>query len=145
MTRVSGRYTFLTMVWLFSAGCGGGTELASVEGSVTMDGKPLANATVLFVNSQSRPSAARTNEQGFYRLNFSDRELGAVPGKNVVRISTVQGVGLNEDGTSIPGVKESVPMKYNIQTTLNFDVQPNVRNIANWELDSKGPIAKGGD
>ena len=126
-------------------GCGEGTNLASVEGVVTMDGKPLANATVLFVNSQSRPSAAKTNEQGFYRLSFSDREQGAVPGKNVVRISTAQGVGLNEDGTSIPGVKESVPMKYNVQTTLSFDVQPDVKNVANWDLESKGPILKSAD
>ncbi len=107
--------------------------------------KPLSNATVVFVNSKSRPSAARTDANGFYRLSFTDREFGAVPGKNVVRVSTAQGVGLNEDGTSIPGVKESVPIKYNVQTTLEFDVQPNVKNVADWNLDSKGPVLKSGD
>ncbi len=126
-------------------GCGDGNNLASVEGTVTLDGKPLPNATVVFVNSQSRPSAARTNEQGFYRLSYSDREFGAVPGKNIVRISTAQGVGLNEDGSSIAGVKESIPMKYNVQSTLSYDVQPKVKNVANWELDSQGPILKQSD
>ncbi len=51
------------------SGCGEGTELASVEGTVTMDGKPLPNATVVFVNSKSRPSAARKDAKGFYRLS----------------------------------------------------------------------------
>lgn len=108
-----------------------------------MDGKPLANATVLFVNSQTRPAAAKSDEKGFYRLKFTDSESGAVIGVNTVRISTAQGIGLNEDGTSIPGVKESVPMKYNVQTSLEFNVEANKKNVANWELDSKGKILQG--
>lgn len=131
------------MVAVCLCGCGGNSNLAGVEGTVTMDGKPLSDATVLFVNSSTRPSAAKTDEKGFYRLRFSDRESGAVIGKNIVRISTAQGIGLREDGSSIPGVKESVPMKYNVKSTLEFNVEPNKTNVANWELDSKGPVLKG--
>ena len=141
----TGKLIMTSIIISLIAGCGEGTNLASVEGTVTMDGKPLPNATVVFVNSQSRPSAARTDANGFYRLSYTERELGAVPGKNIVRVSTVQGVGLNEDGSSIPGVKESVPMKYNVQTTLTYDVQPKVKNVANWDLDSKGAVLKSSD
>lgn len=134
------RLALLAGLLLFvTAGCNS-SNLPSVEGTVTLDGKPLAEATVLFINSQTRPSAAKTDVNGFYRLQFSDRESGAVPGVNIVRITTAQGVGINEDGTSIPAVKERVPAKYNTKTTLQFDVQPKGQNVANWDLDSQGEI-----
>lgn len=126
---------------LVVAGCGSGTDLASVEGTVTMDGKPLPDASVVFVNSSTRPSGARTDEKGFYRLEFSDSEKGAVPGKNVVRIFTAQGPGETMDGKPIPAKKELVPTKYNNETTLEFNVEPGKKNIADFKLESKGKIA----
>jgi len=128
------------LVLLVFSGCGGNPNLAPVEGTVTMDGKPLADATVLFINAQSRPAAAKTDKNGFYRLSFSDDEPGAYIGKNIVRITTVQGVGLADDGSSIPGVKETVPIKYNARSKLEFHVQAKRTNVADFQLDSKGPV-----
>ncbi len=123
-------------------GCGDGNNLASVEGTVTLDGQAPANATVVIRQLPIQAIGSSNQRTGVHRLSYSDREFGAVPGKNIVRISTAQGVGLKEDGSSIPGVKESIPMKYNVQSTLSYDVQPKVKNVANWELDSQGPILK---
>lgn len=121
------------------AGCGSG-NLALVEGTVTMDGKPLAGASILFVNSESSPSGARTDEKGFYRLSYSDTEMGAVPGKFTVRISTVVGANIDDEGKPVPGKKETVPARYNTESTLTFEVEKGKKNVANWELDSKGPV-----
>lgn len=129
----------------FCVGCSTGTDLARVEGTVTMDGKPLANATVVFTNGQTRPSGAITDLTGTYELNFSDREKGAVPGKNIVRITTAQGPSETVDGEPIAAKKETVPMKYNALTTLEFNVEPGKTNVADFALESKGPISLDGD
>ena len=45
-------------------GCGpGGPEIASVEGKVTLDGKPLPNAAVVFIPENGRPAGATTDDQ----------------------------------------------------------------------------------
>jgi hypothetical protein len=41
----------------------GGPEIASVEGTVTMDGNPLPNASVVFIPPAGRPAGARTNAE----------------------------------------------------------------------------------
>ena len=57
-------------LWALCLGCESGPEIASVEGTVTMDGKPLANATVLFVPENGRPAGGRTDERGHYLRDF---------------------------------------------------------------------------
>ena len=76
------------------SGCGeDGPELGRVEGTVTMDGKPLPNASVVFVPENGRPAGATTDAQGKYVLNFTAGREGALLGKNTVRISTSRGNG----------------------------------------------------
>lgn len=120
-------------------GCGNG-NLAQVEGTITMDGKPLASASVLFVHPEASPSGARTDDKGFYRLSYGETEMGALPGKYTVRVSTVVGANIDDQGKPVPGKKETVPARYNSQTTLEFEVVKGKKNIANFDLDSKGPI-----
>ncbi len=62
---------------LLLAGCGPSSDvpkLAPVHGVVTMDGKPLANATVRFIPESGRPSVGVTDEQGRYELNYTDEQ-----------------------------------------------------------------------
>jgi len=133
---------FLAGSILLFAGCGpGGPEIASVSGRVTMDGKPLANATVVFIPENGRPSGASTDADGKYVLNFSQGRRGAIPGKNMVRVMTIRDPTPGEDGKSIPGSKETVPAKYNTATELTFDVAPGKRNVADFDLKSGGPIS----
>lgn len=119
------------------AGCGpGGPEIASVSGRVTMDGKPLPNASVIFIPENGRPAGASTDSNGNYTLNFAQGRKGAIPGKNSIRITTQRDPTPGENGTAIPGSKETVPAKYNTNSTLEFVVEPKKKNIANFDLQS---------
>ena len=124
---------------VLAVGCSSsGPEIARVEGRVLMDGKPLPNATVVFVPENGRPAGATTDENGHYVLNFAQGRKGAIPGTNMVRILTMRDAGQDENGQSIPGSPETVPARYNTETTLEFNVEPKKNNIANFELKSTG-------
>ena len=128
-------------------GCGkGGPPIEHVEGTVTMDGQPLKNATVLFVpQSGGRPAAAATDENGHYVLTFTEGRRGAMLGPNKVQISTQADPGETLEGDPIPGHPETVPVQYNVETTLSFDVKEGEDNVANFDLKSGGPIARGSE
>jgi hypothetical protein len=124
-----------------ATGCGpSGPDIASVEGTVTMDGKPLPNAAVVFIPENGRPAGATTDEQGHYVLNFTSGRKGAIPGKNTIRITTLRDADTKEDGTPIPASPETIPMKYNAATELTFDVKDGERNVANFDLKSGGSL-----
>lgn len=128
-------------VSLFATGCGSsGPEIAYVAGRVTMDGKPLANATVVFIPENGRPAGARTDADGKYVLNFTEGRRGAIPGKNSIRIMTVREASQDKDGKAIPGSKETIPNRYNSASELSFTVEPKKKNVANFDLQSGGPI-----
>ena len=63
------------------SGCGGLPKPVRVEGRVTLDGQPLAGATVTFtpVGTEGQPASGRTAEDGTFRLNSPNGE-GAMPG-----------------------------------------------------------------
>jgi hypothetical protein len=105
-----------------------------------MDGKPLPNATVVFVPENGRPAGARTDERGHYVLEFTEGRKGAIPGKNSIRILTAAEATEAADGTRIPAQRETVPAKYNSQSTLEFTVEARKKNVANFDLDSSGPL-----
>src|SRR5262249_34317050 len=126
---------------LGAGGCGpGGPEIAYVSGRVTMDGKPLANATVVFIPENGRPAGARTDADGNYALNFTEGRRGASPGKNAIRITTQREASQDKNGKTIPGSKETIPNRYNTVSELSFTVEPKKRNTANFDLKSGGPI-----
>ena len=123
-------------------GCNsGGPEIAQVSGRVTMDGKPLANASVVFIPENGRPAGARTDADGRYVLNFTEGRRGAIPGKNSVRITTQREAEKDENGkTVVAGARETIPMEYNAASTLEFTVEPKKKNVANFDLKSGGRI-----
>src|SRR5207249_102086 len=124
---------------LLLVGCSSsGPPIAYVTGRLTMDGKPLANATVVFIPENGRPAGATTDSDGKYVLNFAQGRRGAIPGKNAIRISTLRDPTPGENGTAIPGSKETIPPQYNSNSTLSFTVEPNKKNIANFDLKSGG-------
>jgi hypothetical protein len=73
-------------------------------------------------------------------LNFTEGRQGAPPGIAKVRISTAQEVGEDDDGNPTPAVKETVPMRYNAATELEFDVKAGTKNIADFQLTSEGKV-----
>jgi hypothetical protein len=77
------------LLFVFLIGCGRSQypETAHVEGTVTLDGRPIENATIIFAPNNSRASRGRTNERGEYTLTFKKRIPGAVLGDHQVSIS----------------------------------------------------------
>ena len=74
------------------AGCGRGSNLRKVNGTVTLDGKPLPDAVVSFRPVEGgRQSSGRTDANGRYELRYSAKELGAVVGKHKVTLTTATG------------------------------------------------------
>jgi hypothetical protein len=129
---------------LLLAGCGGRSfKTVPVSGRVTLDGKPLAKATVAFVpeappGQRDRPpsSIGITDQDGRYSLalNIDRKTTGAVIGKHKVMIT------LGEQGTSNdaqPTSHKQLPQRYNRRTELECDVPAGGRADANFDLKWK--------
>jgi len=128
----------LLAVVITCSGCGQANEnLASVTGTITLDGHPLADAQVVFSPvSGGTTSYGRTDEDGQYEMVFSDYESGAWLGVNKVQVSTG-----DVDGEGGPGKPERVPVTYNRNTALSEEVIAG-ENVFDFKLDSKaGKIA----
>jgi len=81
---------------LLLSGCGRRTNLGTVEGTVTLDGKPLTSAVVSFHPVRGgRQSYGQTDASGHYKLRYSAKEMGAVIGKYKVTLTTATGEGAN--------------------------------------------------
>ena len=150
-----GRVVIAVSLMLTAIGCGGPpqadyskVDLLSVDGTVTLDGSPLANAVITFENPEDSTFAyALTDASGGYVLQFDSVMKGCTPGTKIVRISTTRRIpGLNggeeggegegdlaeeemgeesgEDGDSgaAPAGGERVPSKYNRDSELTVEV-----------------------
>ncbi len=138
------RTTFTTFgAMILAAACVGcgekPIEIASVEGTITMDGNPLPEAAVIFIPEMGRPAGAVTDENGHYVLTFSRNRKGAMLGLNRVKITTLADPWEDDDGNMIAGSPETVPMQYNANTELEFIVEQKL-NIANFDISSEGEL-----
>jgi len=132
----------------------GKVTLLSVSGTVTLDGKPLANAVVTFENPDTSFSYGMTNPSGKYSLQFDSVKSGCTPGKKTVRISTkrkILGLNSNEEAgdaegarggaeeestTKVASVVEQVPDRYNKKSELTVEVSSDKTNFV-FDLKSK--------
>ena len=66
---------------------------------------------------------------------FDEGRSGAIPGDNLVRITTFRfGVA------GKPGKKETIATEYNVRSKLSFKVEPSKKNVANFDLKSGGKV-----
>jgi hypothetical protein len=117
-------------VLLFIAsGCSRDDGLASVAGTVRLDGKPLAGAQVQFTVEGQPPSVGRTDDNGYYDLSRTRSVSGATIGSNrvIVRTARYQGNKL---------LPETLPAKYNTRTQLVYEVKAGSNQI-DLELTSR--------
>jgi hypothetical protein len=100
--RPTGLRTRLCLVFavlLTTVGCGSDyVPLAEVEGTVTLDGKPLEGAEVQFVPEPGKAviaprSTGRTNEQGQFKLVCDDGRSGAMLGEHRVAVMDLKAYG----------------------------------------------------
>ena len=122
-------------------GCGNG--LSSVDGTVTLDGAPLAGgagvkASVGFY-PDGRPGAAAIgilDSDGRYELMVGSQD-GVPPGKYVVAVAATR-IIMPKDPTGTPSGEPMTPRKYADPRLSGFhaDVQPG-RNTFDFNLSSK--------
>jgi hypothetical protein len=145
MTRIP--FSIL-MFALLTVGCGG-PQRATVEGIVTLDGKPLADVEVQFIpepeqQQSATPASAYTDESGRYRI-----ESGVCVGPNRVCVNDARlmmpGGGIDpDDGTPGADRKSSprrsrVPEIYSDATRTPhraINIQSGVQTL-NFTLKSK--------
>jgi hypothetical protein len=113
-------------------GCGGAEipELASVEGTVKLDGKPLAGVIIVAFPEVGRPATANVDEFGHYELQYKKGIEGTKLGKN--RISFTW-----PTGASGP----AIPAKYGEQSQEMIEVKEGV-NTFDFDMVSDPPPDK---
>jgi hypothetical protein len=132
---------------LFATGCGG-YSVAPVSGRVTLAGKPLANATIIFspISEEKNPgpgSQAKTDRDGKFTLKLmtADRN-GAIVGKHKVTITAYEGDD-GEVSSSAPDKnvfrKPLVGDEFNANSKLTFDVPSAGTTEANFEVGASAP------
>lgn len=102
-------------------------ELGKVSGTVTLDGKPLPNATVTFQPETGRPSVGVTDVAGSFVLRYTAKTEGAQCGKHRVMITTKRGA---------KGGKELIPAQYNEKTSLAVEIESGENQI-DFDLKSE--------
>lgn len=108
-------------------------DLGQVNGTVTMDGAPLAGALVSFAPDEGRASQAVTDSEGKYELIYQGNTKGAKVGSHKVQITTYIEDDSDPDARKI---KETIPAKYHKETTLTADVKSGKQTI-DFPLESK--------
>lgn len=123
---------------LLSTGCSK-QKIAPVSGRILLNGKPLPKASVTFTpvgtkdNMEPGPSSAgKTDADGRYTLELIGQDgKGAMVGKHKVRIALMSELPTSEDRPEPLG---QIPLKYNGQTILEFDVPAGGSDAANFDL-----------
>jgi hypothetical protein len=106
-------FVVLTVAMLSLACRQHGPQLGEVQGTVTLDGRPLARATVIFEpKAGGHASRAVTDASGRYQLVYLRDATGALVGSHLVKVFTA-----SEDDP-----KERIPARYNKQSALTADV-----------------------
>ena len=129
-------FVVLIVVLVFTAGCGWWLRITEVSGTVTVDGQPAAGVQLVFDPlDKSRPRAlARTGPDGSFHLGRQGPgdKSGAAAGKYLVRVMS------DNDG----GEGFTIPARYNVQSTLEFEVMPGQANVFEIDVDSKIPSSE---
>jgi hypothetical protein len=137
-TPARARRSLALLLLAAGAGCAGGKSWSyneQVEGTVTFDGTPLANAVVQFVPDvdstyQAPVSSGQTDAAGHFTLTCEGKKPGAVLGKHNVLVYQGRDAGRgNDEGAGEAGpVRRAarVPAAYTtpLQTPLKVEVTP---------------------
>ncbi|QDU26002.1 hypothetical protein ETAA8_10740 [Anatilimnocola aggregata] len=131
---------------IFVAGCDTGPRMIPVSGVVTLDGKPVKNAAVMFLStSGGRPAEGITDAEGRYSLTTFKFGDGAVEGQHSVSVTGVESIGnpgsyTPEGMISGSGTQREiwfVPQKYSNPATagIQCEVSPS-QNKHDFDLKS---------
>jgi hypothetical protein len=107
---------WLLLLGLVSDGCRkSGPELAPVSGRITLTGKPLENADVVFQPENGKsPSIGRTDAEGRYELAYKRGVTGGPIGQNTVHIRVSRELVRNPP---------RIAAKFNSQSELHREIK----------------------
>ena len=107
----------MLLLGLLISGCRrSGAELAPVSGRVTLAGKPLEKADVIFQPENGKPPASgRTDADGHYELAYKRGVMGGPVGQNLVQISVSRELVHNPP---------KIAPKFNSKSELHREVKP---------------------
>lgn len=145
---------FLILSVLCFAGCGGGGDklkTVSAEGTVTLDGKPVAGASIALYDESNKnhPSAGTTDEKGHFVL-ATGATKGAMPGKYKVTIQHFVAMdgkpieakeGMDANQMQMQGLaKSDIPTSYSeyTESVLTADIQDGKSNVLDFALKADG-------
>jgi len=118
-----------------AAGCGPSRPgLLPAEGVVTLDGKPLAEASVVFQPAAGgRPATGVTDADGRFKVGTFRPRDGALPGTHVVTVA-------RSEGTSPSDMRWISPKVYSLadQSGLSATVAPGSTKFI-FDLSSQQP------
>jgi hypothetical protein len=98
------------------AGCGQGRPTCvPVAGKVVIDGQPLPDAVVTFYPPTGRPSMAKTDSSGGFRLKCFEKDDGAQMGTHKVTVTAVERLNAAE-------LKWLAPKKYADQAQSDVEI-----------------------
>jgi hypothetical protein len=131
-------------VMLISAGCGSSSsefEIAPARGTVTIDGKPLANAKITFAPEHGPSANAESDTSGAFVLSSNGKGDGAVVGRHTVTVTARGSSHEDMKGSPlmpVPG-QSLIPVTYGDPTTsgLEFEVAEGRDNTFEIQLSSQ--------
>jgi hypothetical protein len=133
---------FLGVLAVVLTGCGGGPKAVPVSGRVTLDNKPLANATLQFVpvsgskeNEPQVSSTGTTTDDGRYSLilDNNSKSKGALVGKYKVIIT----LGAPNETETKRTFHRQLPERYNRKSELLCEIPAEGREDADFNLTSR--------
>ena len=144
-------FVALIAVIISVAGCTDG-DFGYVEGTVTIDGKPVEKALIGFYPPGGRGSVGTTDSEGHYSLQYTAQQKGASIGTHKVTITTaMQEITADsyaeydkpapgEVREDVPGRKELLDRSYQNRkkTPLTATVIAGTNPPINFDLKSKG-------
>ncbi len=132
--------TFLLMLSvIFCIGCGGvsdAPETVKVTGTVTFDGAPVNEASIIFEDSEGKEKSffAKTDNGAFSTQMTAGKKkviitaIREIPGKTV---PDAAGTG------TVPATEQYIPKQYNKATTLEKEIKAEGPNKLTFDLKSK--------
>jgi hypothetical protein len=120
------RYLLCFVAFSCCAGCAK-SDVAPVTGRITLDGKPLGSAMVLFQLEGKSAASSGTDKDGRYELVYKRGVMGAPVGTN--RVTILPGPDPFPRGLIIPP-------RYSAESQLHADVEPHP-NVFNFDLKTE--------
>jgi hypothetical protein len=141
----------VSIVFLAACGCSRGdrSELAPVSGTVTFDGQPLSQGTIVFETPGSRPATGLIENGQIVEVSTYQFNDGAPVGKHKVAIQSVATAGaggseaspadFSQDPTAYMATASLIPTKYGSPTDsgLTAEIKAGDENRLEFNLEKE--------